>query len=216
MKTKKISSSLIALSLVFSFFMAQLLFTKAMAAADDAAPAASDTTGKQDAKLATDPSKCASVIDDTTKTMSTPRNCLFLEEPIGGKPNYDLYLVTCQVNPTTNKNDCTTALWNGGSIPQDSVVKQALLTEDPSKSYQGPFGLLYSYIQLVYAYMSGLIIGVSVLFVVVSGVQMSMSNGSEEGYNKAKGRIVKVIVGIIIWFTASLILYTINPTFFAF
>jgi hypothetical protein len=218
MNMKKITPLLIAFSLVFGFFIAEPIFTKAMA--DDAAPATTSEgeggmCGRKDVKCASDPSKCGSV-PDANKIMVTPPNCLFLEEPIGGEPYYDLYLVTCQENPVSNKMDCTTALWNGGAIPPNTSLKQALLTEDPSKPYQGPFGLLYSYIQLIYAYMSGIIVGVSVLFVVVGGVQMSISNGDETKFTAGKSRITKAVVGIIIWFTASLILYTINPTFFAF
>ena len=45
---------------------------------------------------------------------------------------------------------------------------------------------------------------------------MTTSYGNTEKFNAGKARIVKAIIGIILWFTASLILYTINPTFFAF
>ncbi len=64
--------------------------------------------------------------------------------------------------------------------------------------------------------MSGLIIGISVLFVVVGGIQMTTSAGDETKFTEGRSRITKAIAGIILWFTASLILYTINPTFFVF
>jgi hypothetical protein len=158
------------------------------------------------------PSKCP---DGSMECQATPVNCLFLEEPIGGKANWDLYKVIC-----IKKNKytvCTTSLWNGGSLAAgEHGPIQALLTEDVSKQYQGPFGLLYSYIGLIYNYMSGLIIGISVLYVVIGGIQMSTSAGEEGKVTAGKDRIKKAILGLIIWFTASLILYTINPTFFTF
>ncbi len=149
-----------------------------------------------------------------------PFNCLFLEEPIGGKPGYDLFLERCTT--TDGQTECTLELWKGGSI-QPTADKQtvrgpiqAILTFEPDKPYQGPFGLLYNYLGLIYAYMSGLIIAVGILFVVVGGIQMTTAGGDTGKFDAGKSRITKAIVGIILWFTASLILYTINPTFFAF
>ena len=159
------------------------------------------------------PSECGTKKEAIGKqeVSATPRNCLFLEEPIGGKPNYDLYIVTCVAK------DCKYELWGGGYIPPTAHGPvQAILTYEPGKEYQGPFGLLYNYLGLIYAYMSGLIVGIAVLFVVVGGIQMTTSYGNTEKFNAGKARIVKAIIGIILWFTASLILYTINPTFFAF
>lgn len=172
-------------------------------AADEASPSPGTTE-----KLATSPSECGS---GNGENGVSPRNCLFLEEPIGGKPGYDLYTVKCV------KGVCTTSLWRGGPIKEgERGPIQAILTSDADKPYQGPFGLLYGYLTLVYNYMSGLIVGVSVLFVVIGGIQMTTSGGDETKFTEGKGRITKAIVGIILWFTASLILYTINPTFFSF
>lgn len=152
--------------------------------------------------------------------MVLPVNCLFLEEPIGGKPNYDLYLETCIHKDGETK--CTLELWGGGAIKPSTDKKtvrgpiQAILTFDPDKPYQGPFGLLYNYLGLIYTYMSGLIIAIAVLFTVVGGIQMTTAGGDTAKFDAGKSRISKAVVGIILWFTASLILYTINPTFFAF
>ncbi len=56
----------------------------------------------------------------------------------------------------------------------------------------------------------------SVLFTVIGGIQMTTAGGDTAKFDAGKSRITKAIVGMILWFTASLILYTINPTFFAF
>jgi hypothetical protein len=203
--------------LIFGLFCMSLTnAVPAYAQAQNPAPA---DAGDEQKDFAAKPSECGYTYCGQKK-----RNCLFLEEPIGGKYNYDLFIVDCKqgscsgntYKPEGHDSICNYAPYNGGAVPQGSTVKQAILTEDKSKPYQGPFGLLYSYVQLIYAYMSGLIVGISVLFVVVGGVQMSISGGDEAKFTAGKSRIVKAIVGIIIWFTASLILYTINPTFFAF
>jgi hypothetical protein len=64
--------------------------------------------------------------------------------------------------------------------------------------------------------MSGLIVAIVVLFVVVGGIQMTTSGGDQAKFDAGKTRITKALVGMVLWFTASLLLYTINPTFFAF
>ncbi len=144
---------------------------------------------------------------------TTPSNCLYLDEPIGGKPGFDLYTVACE--NIDKQVRCITEKWNGGQIlPGVRGPIQAVLTSQAGKEYQGPFGLLYGYLSLIYTYMSGLIIGIAVLFVVVGGIQIATAGGESEGVNKGKKRIIQAITGVILWFTASLILYTINPTFF--
>ncbi len=191
------------LFLLIAINLNPILFTFAEDAAEGGAAAA-------DEKLAKKPSDCTS--KDIGGEVRPPRNCLFLEEPIGGKPGYDLFTEEC-----TPDVGCAMNLWRGGSIgANERGPLQAILTEDADKPYQGPFGLLYGYLGLIYSYMSGLIIGVSVLFVVIGGIQMTVSGGDESKVTEGKARIAKAITGIILWFTASLILYTINPTFFAF
>ena len=169
---------------------------------------------------ATSPSDCQSrdiyYEGEANPVWTTPVNCLFLEEPIGGKPNYDLYVISC-ITREGEETECTYSPWGGGAISKDfHGPVQAILTCDPDKPYQGPFGLLYNYLGLIYTYMSGLIIAIAVLFTVVGGIQMTTAGGDTAKFDAGKSRITKAIVGIILWFTASLILYTINPTFFAF
>jgi len=177
----------------------------------------SDTSKDKACKLATSPSECGTQNLECNNGMrDTPRNCLFLEEPIGGKTGYDLYVVDC-IKDAKGVDVCTTKLWRGSAITGSTHGPiQAVLTEEKDKPYQGPFTLLYNYLGLIYKYMSGLIVGISVLFVVIGGIQMTTSAGDQAKFDAGKSRITKAIVGVILWFTASLILYTINPTFFAF
>ena len=166
---------------------------------------------------ATSPSECQSkpITVDGKQKLVFPSNCLFLEEPIGGKPGFDLYVVECGVI-VGGTPQCQYSKWTGGAITGNVRGPiQALLTRQAGKESQGSLGLLYNYLSLIYTYMSGLIIGISVLFVVIGGIQIATSHG-DEGVTQGKSRIIKAITGIILWFTASLILYTINPTFFAF
>ncbi len=205
-KILKLSAFLIAFTLMFSSF----------AFAEDEGETGIEKTIKSKKVVVVDsPSKCHEQKPEEGNELVVPVNCLFLEEPIGGKPNYDLYLVTC--TKIEKKDVCTHKLWGGGAIPKNAHGPvQAVLTFDPDKPYQGPFGLLYNYLGLIYTYMSGLIVAIAVLFTVIGGIQMTTAGGDTAKFDAGKSRITKAIVGIILWFTASLILYTINPTFFAF
>jgi hypothetical protein len=159
-------------------------------------------------RTATRVSDCGTQGDET----KPPWNCVFLEEPIGGKTGEDLFLVNC-----TDPAKCSYTLYQGGSYdPAIQRVVQALLSQDPARPHEGSLGILFNYLRLVYNFMSGIIIGIVVLFTVIGGVQMITSGGDENKYGEGKDRIRKAVLGMILWFTASLILYFINPTFFTF
>lgn len=161
------------------------------------------------------PSKCGSKVtpkpggEEDEKQIREPFNCIFLREPIGGKPGYDLYRYN---------NSAGYILWHGEAIvdPPDTGPFQALLAYEAGKETQGPFGLLYNYLGLVYNWLSGIIIAFVVLIAIIGGIRMSTSAGNQEQFGAGKNMIVKALIGMVIWFTASVILYTINPTFFAF
>lgn len=182
------------------------------------------------------PSKCGSKSDTSTQQVSveggseegvlgygtvnrTPFNCIFLQEPIGGKPGYDLYRISPPSEGTTGHvysgNEYT--LWHGEAIiPPETGPVQAILAYEKGKETQGPFGLLYNYLGLVYNFLSGIIVGFVVLVAIIGGIRMTVSHGDETAYSAGKKMIIKALVGMVLWFTASVILYTINPTFFAF
>ncbi len=178
---------------------------------------------------ATSPSKCGSseppIEDgDGIPHYNTPLNCMFLEEPIGGEPGYDLYWVECFPTPKNESRiSCETKLWHGQALvpPTDKNRSvrgpiQAILTFEEGKEYQGPFGLLYNYIGLIYKYLSGVIVGFVILMSIVGGIRMTTSAGNTEAFGSGRKMIIKALTGMVLWFLASVILYTINPTFFAF
>lgn len=178
------------------------------------------------------PSECGSEKSDCGYT---PFNCLFLEEPIGGKTGYDLFKVTCHANPGSGGAEegqqqgaaaakcpsqdviCDTTLWYGEAIVGNVRGPiQAVLAYEPGKDIQGPFGLLYNYLGLIYNFMSGIIVGFVVLIAIIGGIRMTTAGGNSDNFNKGRDMIQKALIGMVLWFTASVILYTINPTFFSF
>lgn len=174
---------------------------------------------------ASNPSECESQPTGTLKLTEggeekefavhrVPFNCIFIAEPIGGKTGYDLYKKTPQYDKAGN---VIYELWYGEVLVGEEVGPlQALVTFEEGKETEGPFTLLYNYLGLVYDFLSGIIIGFVVLVTVIGGVRMTISSGDQGKYDEGKKMIIKALVGMILWFTASVILYTINPTFFAF
>ena len=141
----------------------------------------------------------------------TPFNCLFLEEPIGGERGYDLFKVT----PHEDGN--LYELWQGEAIVGQSYGPvQAVLVFEVGHEGEGPFGLLYNYLALIYNFVSGIIVGFAVLVVIIGGIMIATSGGDTTKLDNGKNFIKKALIGMILWFTASVILYTINPTFFTF
>ncbi|MBU0728092.1 pilin [Patescibacteria group bacterium] len=173
----------------------------------------SDPTYGKFPKCASSPNECASNTEGLT-----PLNCLFLEEPIGGEPGYDMYKISCFPSPDDEKTTiCQYSLWHVEAIVGlERGPVQAILSFEEGKDAQGPFGLLYNYLTLIYKFMSGIIVAFVILIAIVGGIRMTTSAGNSDQFQKGRDMIIKAMIGMALWFLASLILYTINPTFFAF
>lgn len=74
--------------------------------------------------------------------------------------------------------------------------------------------LLYTYVGLIYRWAAGTVGIVTVLYIVIGGIQMASAQGDPGKYEKAKERITNSIAGLVLLFLSALILYTINPNFF--
>jgi hypothetical protein len=75
-------------------------------------------------------------------------------------------------------------------------------------------GILKTYIAVVYRWAAGIVGIIAVLVMIISGIQISMDQGSGEAIGAAKTRILQSLAGLAVLFLSALILYTINPTFF--
>ena len=69
---------------------------------------------------------------------------------------------------------------------------------------------LADYLSAVYKYMIGISITVAIVIAMFGGVQYVLSSGSGD-VGKAKERLKNALVGVILLFSVSLILYTVNP-----
>ncbi|MCF7845856.1 MAG: hypothetical protein K9L85_01330 [Candidatus Peribacteraceae bacterium] len=74
--------------------------------------------------------------------------------------------------------------------------------------------ILTNYAELIYKFLAGIIGAVAVLMVVVGGIEIATAGANQNGLQSGRDRILAALVGLAILFLSSLILYTINPTFF--
>ncbi len=90
---------------------------------------------------------------------------------------------------------------NGVCLLQPDIIQQGQNFEEASLGH---------YFSLLFNTLIGLAGGISVLIIVVSGLQYIISEvpGVKTG---AKGRITEALVGLVLALSAYLILYTINP-----
>jgi hypothetical protein len=74
--------------------------------------------------------------------------------------------------------------------------------------------ILKNYTKLIYVWLAGFIGIASVLMLVFGGIEISTAGANQEGVSSGTKRIVAALSGIALLFLSSLILRTINPTFF--
>lgn len=79
---------------------------------------------------------------------------------------------------------------------------------------QGGVGVLQVYLGLIYRWAAGIVGIIAILIIIVSGIQISASNGEAEAMSAAKKRIFQSLGGLALLFLASGLLYMVDPNFF--
>ena len=91
-----------------------------------------------------------------------------------------------------------------------TVVDNAIRYDSGDVRYlQIPF--LGEYLAAVYQYAIFATVVVSVIFIIISGIQWITSRGETDKLQQAKKRIVQTVSGLLIAVSSYVILYTINP-----
>ncbi len=144
---------------------------------------------------------------------------VILEEPLGGPDAKYCFRVCNDVTATPGQAATGTTKTRicelkdvcagGGSLNKLDINCQRVQIIQAT----GGVDLLNQYVRMIYLWSVSVIGIISVLIIVVSGIEM-MITGSSGSIDEAKGRIVKSLLGLVILFLSGLILYTINPTFF--
>lgn len=78
----------------------------------------------------------------------------------------------------------------------------------------GGVQLMQLYISLVYKWVAGIVGIISVLIMIISGIQIITASGEQEAVTSARKRILQSLAAIVLLFLATIILQVINPTFF--
>lgn len=111
------------------------------------------------------------------------------------------------------KNGCDKALLER-TFQKNSDIIYSCKEIQVIKSQIGGTRLLYSYIGLIYKWATRILGVVTVLIIIISGIQISASAGNSDAISSAKTRIVQSISGLALLFLAGLLLNAINPNFF--
>lgn len=137
-----------------------------------------------------------------------------LEEPIGTATTNEKYTVlncfrteTCR---TENGQQKCFPVYSTTCSTQEGTYCQ------PIQAYLAGSGadLLYTYVGNIYRWAAGLIGIVTVLYMIVGGIEIATAGGDSGKIDSAKERIIQSIAGLVLLFLSGLILYTINPNFF--
>ena len=121
-------------------------------------------------------------------------------------------------------------LWGGGlsaataSDPITIKIREPFLshetdTDDKGNDFmlvQGDngFEVVADYIRMIYVYGASILGIITVLVIVISGIQMSFGGLSSEAVSQSKERILQALLSLVLLFCSALILKTINPGFF--
>lgn len=117
---------------------------------------------------------------------------------------------SCSQKAQTNMEkhrDSTTKKMDQYQVSYSCKEMQVTLTK-------GGTTAIYGYINTIYRWGVSIVGIIAVTVIILSGIQISASGGDSEAINSAKKRILQSVVGLIVLLLSSLILHTINPTFF--
>jgi len=156
---------------------------------------------------ADDNNKCITG-DDENKIITIIEEPLSLDDE--GDPDSDYYTKTCyrQYESKTDPGKLTRTCDKGSDPDAYCDPVQVIFVS------KGGLTMLYGYIGYMYRWAASFIGLIAVAVIIVSSAQISMAGGDSDATKSAKDRIVKSISGLAILFLSSLILYTLNPTFF--
>ena len=113
-----------------------------------------------------------------------------------------------------NGNTVTTTEQDGSLVKTCDASKGNCDPVQVIISKKGGLSMLYWYIGFIYRWAAGFMGLIAVAVIIISSAQISLSGGEQDSITSAKNRIIKSISGLAVLFLSSLILYTINPTFF--
>ncbi len=107
---------------------------------------------------------------------------------------------------STTKIERSIKNFTGGDITTCEIVQVYVSSSGTN--------LLYNYIGQIYRYVAEIGGLIAVFIMIFSGIQIASAGANPDSLNKAKARITRSILGLILLFLSAIILYAINPNFF--
>ena len=137
---------------------------------------------------------------------------IFLHAPFNGKKAY------CRTYDKVSGEYNETPLGEGGTCDPEKgqVLVQEIYSGDAGNQTGVFNAILKSYVAPFFQFLVGIVAGISVLMVIVGGIQIMMAGGDSGGSGEGKERIQQALIGLVLVILSSLILYTVNPNFFVF
>ncbi len=88
----------------------------------------------------------------------------------------------------------------------------------PIEKSEGSYSIriIEDYIAYLYPYVVALVASLALLMVVVGSLEITMAGGDSGKVSEGKDRIMYAIFGLLLLLLSSLILWTVNPTFFTY
>ncbi len=74
--------------------------------------------------------------------------------------------------------------------------------------------ILKTYASYLYKFLAGIVGLLSVLMLIIGGIQIMTAGANQEGVQSGKDRVLGALAGLMLLFLSGLILYTVNPSFF--
>jgi hypothetical protein len=121
--------------------------------------------------------------------------------------------VTAKFKDGTVGTELLAGKCGGGEIKDENI--QYTFEQVMAIMSKGGTTMIQGYISVIYTWAASLVGLIAVTVIIFSGIQIAMSGGDTQAVESGKNRIIKSISGLAVLFLSGLILYTINPNFFA-
>jgi hypothetical protein len=103
----------------------------------------------------------------------------------------------------------------GIALAQEFPIRFLIpLPGSPSCNPNAPLGVFECYFNAMYPWAVGTAAGVAVLMVLVGGIQIIQSEGDQGKRQEGITRLRTAIIGLMLIIFSTIILQTLNPTFF--
>jgi len=100
--------------------------------------------------------------------------------------------------------------------PLDGKTTEMKLNPTTAQNKGYTIAIVEQYLAQIYPYLIAIISSIAIFMVVLGGFEIVTSQGDSGQVGEGKERIMYAVGGLVLMLLASIVLWTINPTFFQF